>query len=98
MDQQEQLFSHELPPYRRGSDTSKKAAAAVADKAPSQRERVLSVLRLGPLTDEQIAARLGLRDNTVRPRRIELKNLGLIVEAGTAMTTSGRAATLWKAA
>ena len=95
---QDQLFSHESPPFRRGSLTSRQAAASVADKAPTKRDRVLSVLRLGPLTDEQIAARLGMRDNSVRPRRIELARDGLIVEAGTALTTSGRAATLWKVA
>jgi predicted ArsR family transcriptional regulator len=98
MGQQQQLFNHENPPFRRHSTTSKTAAAMVAEKTPSQRERVLMILGTEPLTDEGIAVRLGMRENTVRPRRIELLRQGLIVGAGTALTSSGRPANLWRAA
>jgi hypothetical protein len=36
--------------------------------------------------------------STVRPRRIELARRGLIVEAGTRRTSSGRMAVIWRKA
>lgn len=94
----EKLFEWENPPHRKRSVTSRAAAASVAMKAPSQRERVLQVLKCEALTDEQIAERLGMRPNTARPRRIELVRCGEVVEIGRAMTSSGRYASVWKAA
>ena len=94
----ERLFDWENPPHRRGSETSKAAAASVATKTPSMRERVLEVLRREALTDEQIAERLNMRLNTARPRRIELVGDGLVIQAGKVLASSGRQAATWKAA
>lgn len=51
----------------------------------------------GGATDEEIARACSLNPSTARPRRIELERRGLIVEAGTRKTASGRMATVWKA-
>lgn len=48
-------------------------------------------------TDEEIAHACGLNPSTARPRRIELVRRGLVVEAGTRKTASGRMASVWKA-
>jgi transcription initiation factor IIE alpha subunit len=49
-------------------------------------------------TDEEIAAGLEMNPSTQRPRRIELVRRGLVVEAGTRKTKSGRFATAWRLA
>jgi transcription initiation factor IIE alpha subunit len=60
--------------------------------------RVLELLAATPdgLTDEEMQTRLGMNPSTQRPRRIELARRGLVVEAGTRKTASGRMATVWK--
>lgn len=50
----------------------------------------------GGATDEEIAAACGLNPSTERPRRIELQRRGLLVEAGTRKTASGRMACVWR--
>lgn len=48
------------------------------------------------LTDEEIGERTGLAGNTVRPRRLELEEGGLVCDSGrTRPTQSGRRATVW---
>lgn len=81
------------------SPTSKAAAEAIKPTAGTLRAAVLELLKAkGPLTDEQIADALEMNPSTARPRRIELKRAGLIREAGTAKTKSGRDAAKWEAA
>lgn len=48
-----------------------------------------------PLTDEEISELTGLQGNSVRPRRGELVNAGLIVPSGFKLTRSGRKAVSW---
>lgn len=79
------------------SEESQDAAAAIHEKAPSLRDKVYELLRHEALTDEMIAARLDMNPNTARPRRIELHNMGLIEQVGTALTVSKRTAALWRA-
>lgn len=93
-----QIHAKPMPPYQEHSENSFEAAWSMKDKAPSARERVFELLRKEALTDEQIAKRLDLNPSTARPRRIELSNDHLIVEAGRTLTASGRYASLWKAA
>jgi DNA-binding IclR family transcriptional regulator len=61
---------------------------------------VLELLRATPegLTDEEVQRRLDMNPSTQRPRRIELARRGLVVEAGTRRTASGRMATVWRVA
>jgi DNA-binding IclR family transcriptional regulator len=62
--------------------------------------KVLELLRATPegLTDEEVQRRLDMNPSTQRPRRIELARRGLVVEAGTRKTVSGRMATVWRLA
>jgi transcription initiation factor IIE alpha subunit len=48
-----------------------------------------------PLTDEEIAERLKLSSNSVRPRRIELEKELRVCCVGEVLTPSGRNAMLW---
>ena len=69
------------------------------DTLNALQRRVLEFLQARPegATDEQIASGLGLNPSTARPRRIELQRRGLVVEAGTRKTASGRNAITWRA-
>jgi transcription initiation factor IIE alpha subunit len=62
--------------------------------------RVLELLQVTPdgLTDEEMQTRLGMNPSTQRPRRIELARRGMVVEAGTRRTSSGRMAVVWRVA
>jgi DNA-binding IclR family transcriptional regulator len=62
--------------------------------------RVLELLQATPegLTDEEMQKRRGMNPSTQRPRRIELARRGMVVEAGTRKTASGRNASVWRAA
>ncbi len=83
------------------SITSMQAADSIDAKTLNALQRsVLEVLRQEPagLTDEEIAGRLQMNPSTERPRRIELARRGLIVEAGTRRTSSGRNAVVWRVA
>jgi predicted ArsR family transcriptional regulator len=66
-------------------------------KTGTLRALVLALLKQEALTDEQIATRLNLAGNTARPRRIELVTAGLVEQAGTRKTASGRTAATWTA-
>jgi hypothetical protein len=94
------LFATRAPAVR-GSDTS--AAAADSLGAPTlnaMQRRVLELLQVTPdgLTDEEMQTRLGMNPSTQRPRRIELARRGMVVEAGTRRTSSGRMAVVWRKA
>ena len=84
-------------PAQRHSPTSLEAAAAqTPEKAATQRVQILELLgRVGPLTDEEIGARLGIDGNAVRPRRVKLLDDGLVVARGTGVTKAGRRAVKW---
>jgi transcription initiation factor IIE alpha subunit len=88
------------PPAQRHSETSRAAAASLdGDALNAMQRRVLEYLEThGPSTDEEIATGLDMNPSTERPRRGELARRGLIVEAGTRRTSSGRMATIWRRA
>jgi transcription initiation factor IIE alpha subunit len=81
------------------SDTSREAAALIEPKRPTLRARVLKAIkRYGALTDEEIQTETGLNPSTVRPRRIELVEMGLVRDSGRRRETrSGRRAVVWEA-
>ena len=84
--------------------TSQIAADGALPRSGTQRAHVLEAIRqAGPagLTDQEIAVKLGLAENSVRPRRLELAESkpALIVDSGrTRETSTGKPATVWVAA
>ena len=92
------LFATRAPSVN-GSATSAAAADSLTPKTlNAMQRRVYEFLGRTPSTDEEIADVLAMNPSTVRPRRIELAKRGLIVEAGTRRTASGRMATIWRKA
>jgi hypothetical protein len=94
------LFTQRAPSAR-GSVTSAQAADSLGPAMLNALQRkVLELLRATPegLTDEEVQRRLDMNPSTQRPRRIELARRGLVVEAGTRRTASGRMATVWRVA
>jgi hypothetical protein len=94
------LFAQRAPAVN-GSITSAQAADSLSPATLNGLQRlVLEFVRARTegVTDEQIAAGLGLNPSTARPRRIELARLGLIVEVGVRKTASGRNAVAWRVA
>jgi hypothetical protein len=93
------LFTQRAPSVN-GSITSAKAADSLGPATLNAlQRRVLELLAATPdgLTDEEQQRLLEMNPSTQRPRRIELARRGLVVEAGTRRTASGRMATVWKA-
>lgn len=87
-------------PAQQHSRTSMAAADSMdGDRLNSLQRSVVAFLRARGdhgATDEEIAAGLQMNPSTARPRRIELVRRGLVVEAGTRKTKSGRYATAWR--
>jgi transcription initiation factor IIE alpha subunit len=94
------LFTQRAPSVN-GSITSAQAADSLGPATLNAlQRRVLELLQATPdgLTDEEMQKRLGMNPSTQRPRRIELARRGMVVEAGTRKTASGRNASVWRAA
>jgi hypothetical protein len=92
------LFTQRAP--SNGTITSAAAADSLRPATLNgMQRRVLELLGAWPqgLTDEEMQHKLGMNPSTQRPRRIELARRGLVVEAGTRQTASGRMATVWQA-
>lgn len=62
--------------------TSKAAAIKAAEYAPSIKKRVLAVLAVESLSNEQIAERLKMKPTQVRPRTADLFREGKIHDTG----------------
>ena len=85
-------------PYQRHSATSRDAAEAQAPKSQTRRAAVLAAIRqsFDGLTDEQIQRQLNMDPSTQRPRRVELVEMGRVIDSGRVRKTiSGRNATVW---
>ena len=83
---------------RNARKTSRKAAMTV--NAGTQRCRVLlAIAEIGHgYTDEECGVALGLTENSVRPRRLELVELGLVEDSGvTRKTKRANDAVVWAA-
>ncbi|NBW17299.1 MAG: hypothetical protein EBR82_55905 [Caulobacteraceae bacterium] len=94
------LFAQRAPSVA-GSITSAQAADSIGPATLNAMQRkVLELLEATPdgLTDEEMQRRLGMNPSTQRPRRIELARRGMVVEAGTRRTASGRMAVVWRVA
>ena len=89
-----------LPPYRKGSDTSREAARSVARGAPTKRAEVYGyILARGDdgATDAEIERGLSMLRQTVCARRNELVKLGMIRDSGRRRTSlhTGRRCAVW---
>ena len=89
------------PAYQSHSPTSAEAAEKAEPKAGTWRACVLRAIRahgkIG-VTDDDLQFVLNLNPSTLRPRRIELVNAGLVEDSGeTRKTRSGRQAVVWRA-
>lgn len=87
-----------FPAFQSHSAPSYEAARSIQKHIGPLHEKVLAYLRQTPAgaTDEQIIEALGLGPSTVRPRRIELTQRGVIKDSGRyALTKSNRRATVW---
>ena len=81
--------------FQKHSDTSREAAQSMSHRAPSLRERVYLMLQARPMTDEELVHALGVKGDTVRPRRIELVAQNRVMMVGKRRTESGRNASVW---
>jgi len=79
-------------------DTSIEAAGSYsAATAQRTRSAVLTQITRRPSTDEEIATALSMEGNSVRPRRIELVERGLVHDSGTRrLTKAKRRAIVWE--
>jgi hypothetical protein len=81
-------------------DTEQTAAQAALPRSGMQRARVLEAIKgAGPagMTDQEVATRLGLAENSVRPRRLKFADAGLIENSGERPATSGgNPAIVWR--
>lgn len=72
-------------PFQRHSKPSLDAARDMAKRTPrvnGDRQRIVNVLLSGGKTDAEIQEILGLRGSTQRPRRIELVEMGVVMDTG----------------
>jgi len=88
-----------FPPFRRGQETQAAAAEAIAPRTKTLRDRCLSYIRARGergATNEEIAAALGLRLQTVCGRVAELRDLNWIEDSARRRAgASGVAAKVW---
>lgn len=100
MSKQGELYGG-LPPFERGSDTSRTAAVALegSGQRNAKRARVYKfIIDRGEYgaTDSEIERALGMGGNTERPRRRELVLMGLVVDSGKRrLTATRRQAAVW---
>lgn len=80
------------------SETSREAAERIRPAKGALHAKIMGHLERGPDTDEGIAIALEMNPSTARPRRIELVRAGMLRQAGTSITSSGRRAALWELA
>ena len=81
-------------PFASGSETSRKAAermAARPTRIRADHRRIMNVQLSGPKTERENQTILGMSGDTQRPRRLELVQLGEVVDTGERRNRS----TLW---
>ena len=96
------LTSRPKPAWTPASDdgASLEAASHVAKtgRAARVRRQVLAAIAASPATDQQLEERLNVAGNTIRPRRKELLDDGLVEHAGEFRSLpSGRKAKVYQA-
>ncbi|GAB9179448.1 hypothetical protein [Bradyrhizobium diazoefficiens] len=86
------------PPHQQHSETSREAATKARRTVGKSHQRILSWLGEHPEggSDERIAAALNMNQNTYRPRRCELQQMGYVTDSGRMeLTRSGSNAVVW---
>jgi predicted ArsR family transcriptional regulator len=97
---QPNLFDSRYPnsPGAKREGTSRAAAQAIKPRAPTLRDRVLTLLQKDAHTAYEAAAILNVTVLACRPRFSELVKMGLIYDTGlTSKNASGVKATIWRA-
>ena len=91
------LFSN-IPEITKATDTRDDAFEAKQPTATTTRRRVFETLRdCGPMTNNEIARRLGWPINSITPRVFELRSAGDVIDAGKrACTITGIIAHTWR--
>lgn len=93
-------FSRPVPVGKfreRGPNTSRLAAYSVGKKINPTHKRIIELLFGKSLTNEQIADELALPIQTICPRMKELREKGIVIDAGyCAKTKSDKLAKVWK--
>lgn len=84
-------------PYQPHSPESRAAAKDIEAVLNALQQQVYDLLweHPEPLTDQAIMEMLAMEENTSRPRRVELTQMGLVERKGTGTTRSGKDAALW---
>lgn len=86
------------PPAQKHSATSRAAAAQIKQKIGPLHLQIIKFLTEHPrgATDEQMQAEIPMGANTQRPRRVELTQLGRVVDSGRRERgASRREAVVW---
>jgi DNA-binding MarR family transcriptional regulator len=80
------------------TDTRDEAYKDVLEHVGVAQANVYAMLRLcGPLTNSELAEKLGWSINRITPRVLELRNMDLVKDAGTRLCTStGRVVHQWR--
>jgi len=93
------LFTYPQSPGWKARETSAAAARAMRKTAPTLREKCLEALmRLGPLTADEIAEKIGSTPGAIRPRCSELALEKLIEDSNERRkNASGINAIVWVA-
>ena len=93
------IASYPEHPGAKVSGTSQDAAYAMAEHAPTWRERCLELIeQRGDLTTDEAAEILQVNILAVRPRFSELRTMGKIEHTGARRTNeSGMTANVWRA-
>lgn len=85
-------------PGKRRTKTSRDAADAMKQRAPTLRDKVLALLKATAMSPDECAKMLGETVLAIRPRVSELHRLGLIGLTGqTRKNISGHKAQVYKA-
>ncbi len=86
-----------MPQFQHHSFTSFEAACRVAGSRAIQMEQLYALLvRVGPLTDEEMQDITGWHSNTQRPRRIDLWDYGSALAVAHRELKSGGKGIVWK--
>lgn len=95
---QPDLFTYPSTPGFMRTDTSRDAAADIAARAPTLRERVVAILKCSRCTADEVAAVMNKSVLTIRPRVAELAVMGLIRDTDIRrQNSSGKKAIVWEA-
>jgi hypothetical protein len=101
-DEQKDLFGYPLyggkPPSQKHSETSRAAAERIKSRIGPLHAEVVEFLKshAGGATDEEMQRDIPMPANTQRPRRVELTEMGRIVDSNRRkLTRSKRHAVVW---